>query len=66
MSKLATYTNSKTFKFSDEQINTFEKLESLNVNISKFIRIAIKEKIERDYKSLQPKLNLSKIKERYF
>ena len=66
MSKLATYTNSKTFKFSDQQINTFEKLEGLNVNVSKFVRIAIKEKIERDYKSLQPKLNLSKIKDRYF
>lgn len=68
MSKIATYINPKTFKFSDKQIETFNKLESMNINVSKFVRIAIKEKIEKDFKNtrlVKRELSLVKLKDLY-
>lgn len=44
MPKLLTYSESKTFKFSKQQIKAFEKLEEYNVNVSRFVRLAIAEK----------------------
>ena len=55
MPKLQTYTHSKTFKFSKQQIETFKQLEKYDVNISKFVRIAIKEKIKKDWKLIKEK-----------
>ena len=48
-------TEIKAIRFSKEQIKTFEVLESYSVNVSKFIRLAIKEKIKRDWKSIKEK-----------
>jgi len=53
-------TEIKTIRFSKKQIMTLEILESYSVNVPKFIRKAIKEKISRDWKSI--KEDKSKIK----
>ena len=62
------FTERKTFRFTKEQIETFSKLEDMNIDLSVFVRLAIKEKINRDYKNIktEPKLNLVKIKDKYF
>lgn len=62
------FTERKTFRFSKEQIETFEKLEQRGYDISDFVRLAIKEKIQRDCKGIRTenKLNLRKIKDVYF
>lgn len=43
----------KVLRISQTQYNTLEKMKSRNVDVSKFIRTAIREKIKRDYKELQ-------------
>lgn len=45
--------NIYTIRFSDVQLNSLRKLVEYNVNISEFIRQAIKEKIQRDWKSIK-------------
>ena len=59
----------ETYKFrcTKTQFYTLQKLDSLGVCPSKFIRLAIKEKIKKDYKQLIPekKLSLIKLKELY-
>lgn len=47
------FTESKTIKFSKAQMQTLQTLENYNVNISQFIRIAVKEKISRDWKKIK-------------
>ena len=42
------YTEIQTFKISKVQKETLQKLKSQKVNVSKFIRDAVKEKIERE------------------
>ena len=42
---MAKLTNNYTIRFSDEQINSLNKLKDYDVNVSQFIRIAIAEKI---------------------
>lgn len=49
------YTEVYTLKISKVQKNTLEKLKDRNIKVSTFVRKAIAEKIERDYKELQPK-----------
>ena len=49
------YTEIFTLKISQIQKNTLEKLKARNIKVSSFVRKAIAEKIERDYKELQPK-----------
>ena len=49
------YTEIFTLKISKSQKQTLEKLKSRNIKVSSFVRKAIAEKIERDYKELQPK-----------
>lgn len=49
------FTESKTFKFSKKQMNAFEKLADYNVNVSQFVRLAISEKIKRDWKVIKEK-----------
>ena len=49
------YTELYTLKISKVQKNTLEKLKARNIKVSSFVRKAIAEKIERDYKELQPK-----------
>lgn len=49
------FTYSKTFKFSKQQIEAFKQLEKYDVNISKFVKLAISEKIKRDWKTIKEK-----------
>lgn len=42
-----------TIRFSDKQAESLQKLKEYNVNISQFIRLAIKEKIARDWKQIK-------------
>ena len=49
------YTKTKVLRISEIQHNTLVKMKSYNVDVSEFIRQAIKEKINREYKELLPK-----------
>lgn len=49
------YSKSRTFKLSEIQDNTLNKLEGLGINVSQFIRLAIAEKIKKDYKKIKEK-----------
>ena len=49
------YTEIFTLKISKSQKLTLEKLKSRNIKVSSFVRIAIKEKIQRDYSELLEK-----------
>ena len=51
--KMTKLTNNYTIRFSDEQINSLKKLKDYDVNVSKFIRLAISEKIKRDCKQIK-------------
>lgn len=46
------YTKIKTFRVSEVQNNTLLKMKKLNVDVGSFIREAVKEKIDREYKEL--------------
>ena len=58
-------------KLTEQQSNTLEKLRLYNIVPSKFIRLAIKEKLERDYisiikkKSKSERLELKRLKDLY-
>jgi hypothetical protein len=61
-------TENYKFRISKTQLDTLDKLRELNVDVSQFIRLAIKEKIHRDYKKIKTepkKLPLKKLKELY-
>ena len=62
------YTERKTFRFTKQQIETFEKLEKKGYDISDFVRLAIKEKIQRDKikVKVENQLSLVKVKQKYF
>ena len=49
------YTKVFTLKISATQKQTLNKLRDRNIKVSDFVRKAIAEKINRDYKELQPK-----------
>lgn len=49
------YTKTKTFRISETQLKTLQKMKSLNVDVGNFIRDAIKEKIEIEKSHLLPK-----------
>ena len=42
-----------TIRFSEKQAESLQKLKDYDVNISQFIRIAIAEKIKRDWKQIK-------------
>ena len=46
------YTKTKVIRISETQLNTLQKMKSLNIDVGNFIRIAISEKIKRDCKEL--------------
>ena len=50
---MAKLTNNYTIRFSDEQINSLNKLKDYDVNVSKFIRLTITEKIKKDWKQIK-------------
>ena len=49
------YTKIKVLRISEVQHETLLKMKSYNVDVSRFIRNAIKEKIQREYSELIPK-----------
>jgi hypothetical protein len=53
MAKLLTKT--KVIRISETQLKTLQKMKSYNVDVGKFIRDAIAEKIKREYSDLIPK-----------
>lgn len=55
MTKPKQYTKIQTIRLSETQSNSLSILESKGVNVSQFIRLAIKEKINRDWKSIKEK-----------
>ncbi len=48
-------TKSKTIRFTEQQMNSLAILESYGVNVNQFIRLAVKEKLQRDWKSIKEK-----------
>jgi hypothetical protein len=48
-------TKSKTIRFSENQMNSLSILESYGVNVNHFIRLAVKEKLQKDWKSIKEK-----------
>lgn len=45
----------KSIRFSAKQAESLSVLESYGVNVNRFIRIAIKEKLAKDWKSIKEK-----------
>jgi len=50
------YTKTKVVRISESQLKTLQKMKSYNVDVGKFIRDAIAEKIKMEYDSLIPKV----------
>jgi len=50
------YTKVKVIRISESQHKTLQKMKSYNVDVGKFIRDAIAEKIKMEYKDLIPKV----------
>ena len=46
-------TKAKTIRFTESQVNSLSILEDYGVNVNHFIRIAIKEKLDRDWKQIK-------------
>ena len=53
MAKLLTKT--KVIRISENQLQTLQKMKNYNVDVGKFIREAIAEKIKQEYSNLLPK-----------
>jgi len=49
-------TKTKVIRISESQHITLKKMKSYNVDVGKFVRDAISEKIKREYKDLIPKV----------
>jgi hypothetical protein len=49
------YTKTKVIRISETQLKTLQKMKSYNIDVGRFIREAIAEKIKREYKELLPK-----------
>jgi len=48
-------TKSKTIRFSETQMNSLAILETYGVNVNQFVRIAVAEKIKKDWKTIKEK-----------
>ena len=46
-------TKRKTITFSEMQLDTLNILQNYGVNINQFIRLAIKEKLQKDWKEIK-------------
>ena len=53
--KMNKYTVIHTIIFSKQQSESLQKLKDYDVNVSQFIRLAISEKIKRDWKQIKEK-----------
>jgi len=51
------YTQTKVIRITKTQLMTLHKMKSYNVDVGKFIRDAISEKIKREYQDLIPNPN---------
>jgi len=49
------YTKVKVIRISEVQLKTLNKMKSYNIDVGKFIRDSISEKIKREYLELIPK-----------
>lgn len=49
------YSVIQTIRFSEKQAESLQKLKDYDVNVSQFIRLAIAEKIKRDWKQIKEK-----------
>lgn len=49
-------TKTKVIRISEIQHTTLVKMKSYNIDVGRFIREAIKEKIKREYSDLLPKI----------
>jgi hypothetical protein len=58
---LKKYTKIKVIRISETQLKTLQKMKSYNIDVGKFIRDAISEKIKREYNDLIPKKEKFKI-----
>ena len=47
--------HTKSIRFNSTQMAAFEQLEKYDINVTKFIRLAISEKIKRDWKGIKEK-----------
>jgi hypothetical protein len=54
------YTKTKVIRISETQLKTLQKMKEYNIDVGKFIRDAISEKIKREYQDLIPKLKKEK------
>jgi hypothetical protein len=48
-------TKIKTIRFTEQQMNSLNILQNYGVNVNQFIRLAIKEKLQKDWKSIKEK-----------
>jgi len=48
-------TKSKTIRFSEVQMNSLTILENYGINVNQFIRLAVKEKLQKDWKTIKEK-----------
>jgi hypothetical protein len=48
-------TKSKTIRFTETQMNSLNILQNYGVNINQFVRLAIKEKLQKDWKLIKEK-----------
>lgn len=48
-------TKSKTIRFSETQINSLNILQNYGINVNQFIRLAVKEKLQKDWKTIKEK-----------
>jgi hypothetical protein len=48
-------TKSKTIRFTETQINSLNILQNYGVNINQFVRLAVKEKLQKDWKLIKEK-----------
>ena len=53
--KMSKYTVIHPVRISQIQVESLQKLKDYDVNVSQFIRLAISEKIKRDWKSIKEK-----------
>lgn len=52
---MKTLVKTKVIRITETQHETLKKMQSYNIDVGKFIRDSISEKIKREYKDLLPK-----------
>jgi hypothetical protein len=52
---------SKSIRLTEQQFNSLSILENYGVNVNQFIRLAIKEKLQREWKQIKEKKQTIKL-----